>query len=81
NGDEAGAQAGSGKLMTRAAIKYISTITALLAGLTGVVMIGTFGSFLGFTVFVGFFFILGEKKQGFPDMIAKTAVFNKTDLA
>ena len=81
NGDEAGSQAGSGKLMTRAAIKYISTITALLAGLTGVVMIGTIGSFLGFAVFVGFFFILGKKKQGFHDMIAKTAVFNNTDLA
>lgn len=81
NGDEDGALAGSGKLITRAAIKYISTITALLAGLTGVVMIGTLGSFLGFAVFIGFFFILGEKKQGFHDMIAKTAVFNKSDLA
>jgi uncharacterized RDD family membrane protein YckC len=81
NGDEDGAQAGSGKLITRAAVKYISTITALLAGLTGVVMIGTIGSFLGFAVFIGFFFILGEKKQGFHDMIAKTAVFNKSDIA
>jgi uncharacterized RDD family membrane protein YckC len=81
NGDEDGAQAGSGKLITRAAVKYISTITALLAGLTGVLMIGTIGSFLGFAVFIGFFFILGEKKQGFHDMIAKTAVFNKSDIA
>ena len=81
NGDEDGAAAGSGKLITRAAIKYIGTILALVAGLTGIAMISTIGSLLGFAVFIGFFFILGEKKQGFHDMIAKTAVFNKSDLA
>ena len=81
NGDEDGAAADTGKLMIRAAVKYISTISALVAGLTGVLMIGTIGSFLGFAVFIGFFFILGEKKQGFHDMIAKTAVYNKSDLA
>ena len=81
NGDEDGAAAGSGKLITRAAIKYIGTILALVAGLTGVIMIGTIGQLLGFAVFIGFFFILGEKKQGFHDMIAKTAVYNKSDLA
>ena len=81
NGDEDGAAAGSGKLITRAAIKYIGTILALVAGLTGVAMISTIGQLLGFAVFIGFFFILGEKKQGFHDMIAKTAVYNKSDLA
>jgi uncharacterized RDD family membrane protein YckC len=81
NGDEDGAAAGSGKLITRAAIKYIGTILALVAGLTGVAIISTIGSLLGFAVFIGFFFILGEKKQGFHDMIAKTAVYNKSDLA
>jgi len=80
NGDEDGATAGSGKLITRAAIKYIGTILALVAGLTGIGMVSTIGSILGFAVFIGFFFILGEKKQGFHDMIAKTAVFNKSDL-
>jgi uncharacterized RDD family membrane protein YckC len=81
NGDEDGAQASSGKLITRAAVKYIGTILALVAGLTGIVMISTIGKLLGFAVFIGFFFILGEKKQGFHDMIAKTAVYNKGDLA
>lgn len=81
NGDEDGAQASSGKLITRAGIKYIGTILALIAGLTGIAMISTIGSLLGFAVLVGFFFILGEKKQGFHDMIAKTAVYNKSDLA
>jgi len=81
NGDEDGAAAGSGKLITRAAVKYIGTILALVAGLTGIAIIGTIGQLLGFAVLIGFFFILGEKKQGFHDMIAKTAVFNKSDLA
>ena len=81
NGDEDGAAASAGKLITRAGIKYIGTILALVAGLTGVIMIGTIGQLLGFAVFIGFFFILGEKKQGFHDMIAKTAVYNKSDLA
>ena len=81
NGDEDGALAGSEKLITRAAVKYIGTILALVAGLTGIAMVGTVGQLLGFAVFIGFFFILGDKKQGFHDMIAKTAVFNKSDLA
>ena len=80
NGDEDGAPAGSGKLITRAAVKYIGTILAFVAGLTGIAMLSTIGQLLGFAVFIGFFFILGEKKQGFHDMIAKTAVFNKSDL-
>jgi uncharacterized RDD family membrane protein YckC len=80
NGDEDGGQASTGKLATRALVKYISYVMTLLAGITGVAMIGTVGSLLGFAVFIGFFFILGEKKQGFHDMIAKTAVFNKGDL-
>ena len=81
NGDEDGATASSGKLITRAAVKYIGTILALIAGLTGVAMVSSIGSLLGFAVFIGYFFILGDKKQGFHDMIAKTAVFNKSDLA
>jgi len=81
NGDEDGAAAGSGKLITRAAVKYIGTILALVAGLTGIAMIVTISQLLGFAVFIGFFFILGDKKQGFHDMIAKTAVYNKSDLA
>ena len=80
NGDQDGAPASTGKLITRAAVKYIGTILALVAGLTGIAMVSTIGQLLGFAVFIGFFFILGEKKQGFHDMIAKTAVFNKSDL-
>jgi uncharacterized RDD family membrane protein YckC len=80
NGNDDGSTAGTGALVTRAVVKYIGTIMAVLAGITGVAMLSTLGSLAGFIVFIGFFFILGDKKQGFHDMIAKTAVFNKSDI-
>lgn len=80
NGNDDGSAASTGTLVTRAAIKYIGTILPVLAGITGVAMLGSIGSLAGLIVFIGFFFILGDKKQGFHDMIAKTAVFNKSDL-
>jgi len=81
NGNQDGTPSSTGTLITRAAIKYIGTIMAVLAGITGISMIGSLGSLAGLIVFIGFFFILGDKKQGFHDMIAKTAVFNKSDLS
>ncbi len=81
NGNDDGSSASTGTLITRAAIKYIGTIMAVVAGITGVAMLGSLGSLAGFIVFIGCFFVLGDKKQGFHDMIAKTAVFNKSDLA
>jgi uncharacterized RDD family membrane protein YckC len=80
NGSDDGSIASTGALLTRALVKYIGTIMTVLAGITGVVMLSTVGSFGGFIVFIGFFFILGENKQGFHDMLAKTAVYNKSDL-
>ena len=80
NGNQDGTPSSTGTLITRAVIKYIGTIMAVLAGITSISMISSLGSLAGFIVFIGCFFVLGEKKQGFHDMIAKTAVFNKTDL-
>lgn len=80
NGNEDGSSAGIGPLLTRALIKYIGTIMTVLAGITSVEELSSLGSLAGFIVFIGFFFILGEKRQGFHDMIAKTAVFNKSDI-
>jgi len=81
NGNNDGSAAGMGALLTRAGLKYIYTIMAVLAGITGVELLGTIGSIAGLIVFIGMFFVLGEKKQGFHDMLAKTAVYNKSDLA
>lgn len=80
NANADGTEASTGTLLTRAGIKYISTIMTVLAGITGVGMLASFGSLAGFAVFIGFFFILGDKKQGFHDMISKTAVFDKSDI-
>ncbi len=80
NGNEDGSAASTGTLLTRALIKYIATVMTVLAGITGVAMLGSIGNLLGFIVFIGFFFVLGDKKQGFHDLIAKTAVFNKSDI-
>lgn len=80
NGSEDGSNASLSALILRAIIKYINTVLSLLAIITSVEVFNTIGGFMGFAVFIGFFFVLGEKKQGFHDMIAKTAVFNKSDL-
>ena len=80
NGDADGAAASTGKLLGRAAIKYIGTLCTILAGVTGIAMISTAGSLLGFAVFIGCFLALGANKQALHDMIAKTAVYNKSDL-
>ena len=80
NGTDMGSAASSGTLITRAVIKYIGTIMALIAGLTGVAFISSMGGILGFAVFIGCFFVLADKRQAFHDMIAKTAVYNKSDI-
>ena len=80
DGSENGTKASLNSLITRALIKYIGFVMLLLAGLTTLGSLVTIGRILGLIVFIGFFFILGEKKQGFHDFIAKTAVYNKSDL-
>jgi len=75
-----GSKAGIGSLLTRFVIKNIQTVMLILAGITGIAFLGTLGGILGLIVFIGFFFILGEQKQGFHDKIAKTAVYNKADI-
>ena len=71
-----GRPAGTGKLLTRAAVKYSGSLLGLLAAISGVAVIGTLGSLTGLVIFVGFFFVLGQAQQAFHDMIAKTAVYS-----
>ena len=70
-----GTTAPTGQLMGRAAAKYSSSLLNLLAALTGVAILSTLGSFVGLVVFIGCFFTLGQARQAFHDMIAKTAVY------
>ena len=42
---------------------------------------GSFVGIVGLIIFIGCFFVLGEKKQALHDIICKTAVYNKSDLS
>lgn len=79
NRNEDSSVANTGTLILRAGIKHISTTMFVLFLITGESFLIGIGQFAGFIVFIGFFFILGEKKQGFHDMISKTAVYDKGD--
>ncbi len=81
DGSENGTRASRNALITRALIKYVFFGVLLLAGVTGMDSLNEIGFMLGSVVYLGFLFILGEKKQGFHDFIAKTAVYHKRDLA
>lgn len=77
NKNEDGSAAGAGALWVRALLKYIGAIMALLAGVTGVAIVGTIGGIAGLIIFIGCFFVLGQKRQAIHDLIAKTAVYKK----
>jgi uncharacterized RDD family membrane protein YckC len=68
-------------LIIRFAIKNISLFFDLLLFFTAVSIFGTLGSFLSFVVFIGFFFVFGEKKQALHDTLAKTAIYYKDELS
>ena len=79
-GNQDGTKASQGKLMGRFAIKNISSIIGLIAIALMASTLNTIGSVLGFVIFIGCFFVLGESKLALHDMIAKTAVYWRKDL-
>ena len=68
------------KLFMRYFLKHISNMFSIVYILSSIAVFNTIGSFFGFVIFIGFFFVLGEKKMAFHDMIAGTAVYYKQDL-
>jgi uncharacterized RDD family membrane protein YckC len=68
------------KLLFRYALKNSNFILSVLGALAGVHALVTLGRLAGLAIFVGCFFTLGMNKQAFHDMIAKTAVYKKTDI-
>ena len=80
-GLEDGRNAPVSTYVARWAVKYAGTLIGLVALLPGLHLLGTVGSLAGFVIFIGCFLVLGDKKQALHDMAAKTAVFNKADLA
>ncbi len=77
NKNQDGSNASTGSLLIRALLKYSGTLLSILAGVTGVALLGTIGSLAGLAILIGCFFVLGAKKQSFHDMLSKTAVFKK----
>ncbi|MGA2296099.1 MAG: RDD family protein [FCB group bacterium] len=67
-------------LFLRFIYKHMETILALLAFLTVIKPIDILSSIVSLAIFVGFFFVLGRKRQAFHDMFAKTAVFYKSEI-
>jgi len=75
-----GTTAPVGTLMTRWAVKSSGNILTLLGTILGVSILGSIGGIVGLIIFVGCFMVLGAKKQAIHDMVAKTAVFKKSDI-
>ncbi|MBI5325925.1 MAG: RDD family protein [Ignavibacteriae bacterium] len=67
-------------LFTRFVLKHSNSIFSLLAFVIAVKAFDFVGSLLGLAFIVGCFFVLASKRQGFHDMIAKTAVFRKKEV-
>jgi uncharacterized RDD family membrane protein YckC len=65
------------KLWIRSLCKYGSKILSLIGGFIGASIVGSIGSLWGIVIFIGFFFVLSDKKQSIHDMLAKTAVCSK----
>lgn len=67
--------------MMRWLLKNASGLISLLAMATGINALSSVSSLVSLIFLVGCFVVLGEKKQGFHDSIAKTAVYKKVDIA
>lgn len=65
---------------TRWAVKNSSTLISVLALVTSINALSTISSIVGFIIFIGFFFMFGEKRQALHDIIAKTAIYQKEDV-
>jgi len=77
NKNEDGTKASASTLWIRVLLKYSGTILGITSAITGIAILASLGNIAGLAIFIGCFFVLGEKRQAFHDMIAKTAVFNK----
>lgn len=67
-------------LFARFLLKHSNSILSLLAFVLTIKAFDFVGSIVGLAFVVGCFFVLASKKQGFHDMLAKTAVFRKKEV-
>jgi len=78
--NENGSRATTEALMTRYAIKNMNFMLFIACALLGIGALDSIGKLAGSITFIGCFFVLGEKRQAFHDTLAKTAVFNISDI-
>jgi len=79
-GNQSGTRASMGQLLGRYALKNCNFLLTFLAVLTGVSLLRTLGVLGGLAIFIGCFFVIGAAHQAFHDMIAKTAVYKRSQL-
>lgn len=68
-------------LLTRFLIKSSGNILFLFFFITGNFLIYIIGFLSTLVLFIGYFFILGQKRQGLHDQISKTAIFHKSNIS
>ncbi len=70
-----------GTLMTRYLVKNLSGILGLIGLIAGMsFLLFNISPLIIFILFIGYFFILGQKRQGLHDKFSKTAVYMKKDI-
>jgi uncharacterized RDD family membrane protein YckC len=75
-----GTKANITTFLARFGIKNSGSIFGLIFLFSPVEAIQTLGFCCSLVIFIGCFFVLGQNKQAFQDMVAKTAVFKKQDI-
>lgn len=76
-----GRKSGIGNLLIRYLIKSSGTILSIIALVLSISILGNIGTLISLALFVGCFFVLGEKRQAFHDMLSGTAVYRKNELS
>lgn len=67
-------------LFIRFLVKHSNFVLTFLYVVTFIDIFNTFASIASLVIVVGFFFVLGEKRQAFHDIAAKTAVFSTEEV-
>jgi uncharacterized RDD family membrane protein YckC len=80
-GNEDGTRAGLGQFLGRYALKNCVWVLTCLAILTATPFLAAIGKLGGIAIFIGCFFVLSSSRQAFHDMVAKTAVYKRSQLS
>ena len=80
-GNDDRTQADTGTLMTRYLIKNFAGIVGLIGLIAGLnFLLFNISPLIILILFIGYFFILGQKHQGLHDKLSKTALYMKEDI-